>query len=93
VLHDWPAETARMLIGKARDALAPGGRIAISEEFRTPERLATQFFWTWFLVGADSCVSRLREAAYYERALAEAGFADIRRLPGPMEIVTAVRAG
>ncbi len=91
VLHDWPAETARMLIGKAGAALRPGGRIVISEEFRTSERLATQFFWTWFLVGVDGCVSRLREASWYEQALASAGFTEIERLPGAQDIVTAVR--
>lgn len=91
VLHDWPMETARSLIARAFAALPPGGRIAISEEFRTPARLATQFFWTWFLVGADSCMSRLREAAVYEEALVQAGFTQIELLPGPMEILTAVR--
>lgn len=91
VLHDWPAEVARELIEKAFAALPPGGRIVVSEEFRTPGRLAAQFFWTWFLVGVDGCVSRLREVEYYLEALRQAGFTEIQLLPGPMEIVTAVR--
>src|SRR6185369_1663932 len=65
VLHDWPAVTARELLGKAFTALAPGGRLFICEELRTHERLAIQFFWSYFLIGVDSCVSRLREADAY----------------------------
>jgi len=91
VLHDWPTDVALRLLGRAKEALAPGARIAICEEFRTPERLAAQFFWSYFLVGVDSCVSRLREASFYVDALERLGFVDIRVLPGPMEIVTAVR--
>ena len=90
-LHDWPTVVALRLLAGSRDSLAPGARIAICEEFRTPERLAAQFFWSWFLVGVDSCVSRLREASFYVDALERLGFVEIRILPGPMEIVTAVR--
>lgn len=94
VLHDWPAETARRLLAKAAAALAPGKAIVVSEEFRTSDRLALQFFWTYFLVGADSCVSRLREAAWYEAALGDAGFGEVRVLGGgPFEIVVARKRG
>lgn len=92
VLHDWPADIARLLLGKARDALAPGGRIVICEEFRTPDRLAVQFFWTYFLTGVDACVSRLREVEWYTAALTHLGFKDIRVLRGGFDIVTAVVA-
>ncbi|WP_373048389.1 methyltransferase [Vulgatibacter sp.] len=91
VLHDWPTEVALRLLAAAREALRPGARIAICEEFRTPARLATQFFWSYFLVGVDSCVSRLREASFYVDALDRLGFDAIRVLPGPVEIVTGVR--
>jgi SAM-dependent methyltransferase len=91
VLHDWPAETARALIEKARAALRPGGTLIVSEEFRTKDRLAVQFFWTYFLVGVDACVSRLREVSWYQRVLAEAGFDDVRVLPGAFELVVARR--
>ncbi len=101
VLHDWPAETARTLLQKAHAALAPGGRLVVSEEFRTPDRLAVQFFWTYFLIGADACVSRLREVGWYTEALVAAGFTDVRIHDGgalgpgastPFELVTARRA-
>jgi demethylspheroidene O-methyltransferase len=89
VLHDWPAETARALLTKAHAALASGGTLVISEEFRTPDRLAVQFFWTYFLVGVDACVSRLREVEWYTRVLGELGFDEIRVLPGAFEVVLA----
>lgn len=91
VLHDWPPETARMLLTKAHTALPAGGRVLICEEFRTTERLAAQFFWSYFLIGVDSCSSLLREAEYYLRLLGELGFTEIEVLPGPFEIITAVR--
>lgn len=91
VLHDWPEDTARNLLGAAYEALPSGGRILICEEFRTPERLAAQFFWSYFLMGVDSCVSRLREVDFYERALTTQGFAQVRVHPGPFELITAVK--
>jgi len=59
---------------------------------RTHDRLAIQFFWTYFLIGVDACTSRLREAAWYTEALAELGFIDIRVIPGPFDVVVATRA-
>lgn len=91
VLHDWPAETARELMKKAHEALKPGGHILICEEFRTPERLAAQFFWSYFLMGVDSCVSRLREVDFYTQALKQLGFKDVQVLPGPFELVVATK--
>jgi hypothetical protein len=91
VLHDWPADVARGLLRKAADALAPGARIAICEEFRTPDRLAVQLFWTYFLIGVDGCVSRLREIEWYTDALAQLGFCDIAVVRGAFDIVVAVR--
>lgn len=92
VLHDWPADVARALLRKAADALAPGARIAICEEFRTPDRLAVQLFWTYFLIGVDGCVSRLREVEWYMEALAALRFKEITVLPGAFDLVVAVRA-
>ncbi len=92
VLHDWPADVARALLRKAADALPPGGRIAICEEFRTPDRLAVQLFWTYFLVGVDGCVSRLREVEWYRDALFALGFVDIAVIRGAFDVVVAVRS-
>lgn len=92
VLHDWPADVARTLLEKAWHALPPGGRLVICEEFRTRDRLAVQFFWTYFLIGVDACTSRLREVTWYTEALAALGFADIRVIPGPFDVVVATRA-
>lgn len=92
VLHDWPADVARMLLEKAKAALLPGGRLVICEEFRTRDRLAVQFFWTYFLVGVDACTSRLREVEWYTEALAGLRFVDIRVIPRPFDVVVATRA-
>ena len=92
VLHDWPADVARSLLAKARDALAPGARIVVCEEFRDADRLAVQFFWTYFLIGVDACTSRLREVRWYIDALTPLGFRDLRVIPGAFDVITAVRA-
>jgi SAM-dependent methyltransferase len=92
VLHDWPADVARALLEKAWHALPPGGRLVVCEEFRNRDRLAVQFFWTYFLIGVDACTSRLREVEWYAEALAALGFADIRVIPGPFDVVVATRA-
>ncbi len=89
VLHDWHAEIARQLVSKAREALRPGGAIVVCEEFRTPDRLAVQFFWTYFLIGADACASRLREVDWYLEVLRAAGFEPAQLLPGAFELVLA----
>jgi demethylspheroidene O-methyltransferase len=93
ILHDWPTTDARRLIAKAHDALRPGGRVVISEELRNPERAAVQFFWSYFLVGVDSCTSRLREWARYEEWLRELGFEDVTLLPGAFDVGFATRGG
>jgi demethylspheroidene O-methyltransferase len=92
VLHDWPADIARTLLEKAWHALPPGGRLVVCEEFRTRDRLAVQFFWTYFLIGVDACTSRLREVEWYTEALATLGFAGIRVLPGPFDVIVATKA-
>ena len=91
VLHDWPADVARQLLAAARDALPPGGRLIICEEFRNPDRLAVQFFWTYFLIGVDACVSRLREVEWYTQALAELGFGEVAIVPGAFDVIVATR--
>lgn len=90
VLHDWPADVARGLLANAMDALAPGGRLVICEEFRTGDRLAVQLFWTYFLIGVDGCVSRLREVEWYTEVLEALGFTEIRIVPGAFDLVTAI---
>ncbi|MFI9508461.1 methyltransferase [Nocardia sp. NPDC052566] len=92
VLHDWQPPQARELLAKAYEALEPGGRVVICEEFRDAERLARQFFWSYFLIGVDSCSSMLREVADYIRLLGEVGFRDVDVLPGPFEIVVATKS-
>ncbi|WP_280404473.1 methyltransferase [Nocardia brasiliensis] len=91
VLHDWQRPQARELLIKAYRALAPGGRVLICEEFRDAERLARQFFWSYFLIGVDSCTSMLREATDYLDLLGEIGFQEAAVLPGPFDILVAIK--
>jgi len=86
MLHDWPAEVARGLLQKA--TVAP--RVVISEEMRTPERLAIQAFWSYFLIGVDSCVSRLREWSRYVEWLGALGY-ECRLVEGAFDIGVATR--
>lgn len=91
VLFDWPADVVKRLLRKALAALPPGGRLFICEEFRTPDQLATEFFWQYFLIGVDSNPYRLREKGSYLLTLREIGFQDIAVHPGPPEIIAARR--
>lgn len=92
VLHDWDERRARELLAAGARALAPGGRLVICEEFRTRERLAAQFFWTYFLMGVDACESRLREVELYVHELRALGLDEVRVLPGAFDVVVATRA-
>lgn len=91
VLHDWPSPVALALLQKTFDALDAGGRVMICEEFRNADRLAKQFFWSYFLIGVDSCSSMLREVAQYADMLTTVGFTAIEVLPGPVEIIIATK--
>jgi demethylspheroidene O-methyltransferase len=89
VLHDWDESKARVLLAKAARALRPGGKLVVCEEFRTSERLAVQFFWTYFLMGVDACESRLRDVDFYLRELGALGFARTSVIPGAFDLVIA----
>jgi DNA-binding MarR family transcriptional regulator/SAM-dependent methyltransferase len=89
VLHDWDESKARVLLAKAARALAPGGKLVVCEEFRTHERLAVQFFWTYFLMGVDACESRLRDVDFYLRELRALGFSRTTVVPGAFDVVVA----
>ncbi|MEA2747947.1 MAG: hypothetical protein QOI41_2090 [Myxococcales bacterium] len=91
VLHDWDERAARALLAKGARALAPGGKLVVCEEFRTRERLAVQFFWTYFLMGVDACESRLRDVDFYLRELSALGFAKTTVVPGAFDLVVARR--
>lgn len=91
VLHDWPNDVSRRLVESAYQALSPGGLLLICEEFRTPDRLAMQFFWSYFLIGVDSSFSRLRDVEFYTGLLREVGFEEVEVLPGAWELVIAVK--
>lgn len=86
VLHDWRIDAATELLDKGLRALEPRGKLVICEEFRTQDRLAAQLFWTYFLIGVDTCWSRLREAGAYVQLLEERGYA-AEVLQGTLDLV------
>lgn len=74
VLHDWPEPDVRQLLGKARDALPPGGRLFIVERGRFAPGAAP----LPFSAAANLVFSRFyRAPTAYAELLAELGFADI----------------
>ncbi|MAQ19333.1 MAG: ArsR family transcriptional regulator [Sandaracinus sp.] len=82
ILHDWPEETARALLAEAAKR---ADRVVVCEELRTPARLAVQTFWSWFLIGVDGCVSRLREWERYQAWFDDLDFAS-QLYPGAFDI-------
>ncbi len=93
VLHDWDERAARTLLAKGARSLAPGGKLVVCEEFRTRERLAVQFFWTYFLMGVDACESRLRDVDFYLRELKALGFSKVHVVAGAFDLVIASSSG
>lgn len=94
ILHDWNLEEKRMLIGKAYDALPPGGAFIVFEALIDDERRANAFGLLMSLnmlietpggfdyTGADCC-----------RWLKEAGFRETRveHLAGPDSMVVGIK--
>jgi SAM-dependent methyltransferase len=93
VLHDWPDADAHRLLAKAKEAVRPGGTLAIFE--RGPlivpagglpySMLPNLVFFRFF-----------RPAGFYEQALRALGMTDVRvsriRLEMDFNLVTAIRA-
>jgi predicted O-methyltransferase YrrM len=84
----------RDLLRRCREALAPGGRIAIQDFILSADKTAPKFaalFSLNMLVGTAGGASYTEDE--YTAWLAEAGFEHVRhlRLPGPSGIMLAVR--
>lgn len=94
VLHDWPAEAVRALIGRAAHALAPGGRVVIYERAPMPLRERA----LGYVQSADLVFQPFfREADLYTETLAALGFVDttVRRLAleTPFHLIEARKPG
>jgi len=84
ILHSMGAESSKILLKKAHAALAPGGSIAIAEFLVNPERTGPVnglIFAVNMLVNTDKGDTFSFEEI--SEWLRDAGFSDIRTLPGP----------
>ncbi len=94
ILHDWDLPTKKMLIGKAYDALPPGGSLVIFEAIIDDERRSNAFGLLMSLnmlietsggfdyTGAD-CAGWMREAGFKETR--------VEQLSGPDSMVIGVK--
>lgn len=91
VLHDWPDEACGTILARAREALAPGGRLYIVELLRPEEGFAGGLLGLHMLVTTGG---RERDAAEYSRLLQGAGLrlVEVRVLPGISAALVAEKA-
>ncbi|WP_127506521.1 methyltransferase [Actinoplanes solisilvae] len=96
ILHDWDAATNQQLLTKAYEALAPGGRVVISELLLNAERTGPA---SAALMGMNMLVETVGGRNYsdaeYTDWLAAAGFTDIHTVhfdaPGANGAVIAIK--
>ena len=88
VLHDHDDDTVRSLLRRARAALAPGGKLLVSEPMReTPgARAMGDAYFGFYLLAMGR--GRPRSAAEHDRLLREAGFANTVLLRGRVPLLT-----
>jgi demethylspheroidene O-methyltransferase len=80
ILHDHDDDSARILLGRARDALAPGATVLIAEPMagaRGAERVGDAYFGFYLLAMGRG---RARSAAELATLLEAAGFGAVRQL-------------
>jgi hypothetical protein len=94
ILHDWDLPTKKMLIGKAHDALPPGGALIVFEAIIDDERRSNAFGLLMSLnmlietrggfdyTGAD-CAAWMREAGFKQTR--------VEQLSGPDSMVVGVK--
>lgn len=90
VLHDWPDPACESLLARAREALAPGGRLYVVEMLRPDEGFAGRLLSLHMLVTTGG---RERTAGEFARLLESAGLrlVDRRPLPGISSVLVAER--
>lgn len=83
LLHDWPEETVVSLLGKTRQALAPGGRVLIFERQRWN---LSEHPWGFGDLPVLLFYHCYRQAEQYRNWLSNAGFTDIRVRFVPLDV-------
>jgi SAM-dependent methyltransferase len=90
VLHDWPEADMRLLVGRARDALPPGGRLFIAERGAFAPGAAP----LTYAAAANLVFARFyRSPSAYAELLTELGFADVTTSTVDIEMPFHVVAG
>ena len=77
VLHDWPEDTARLLLRKAYKALPPGGKLLVYETMRTSDDVPDETFAISMLMQLISPAGKIRSFGEISRFLEDAQFTNI----------------
>ena len=93
ILHDWDFTTCAELLGKARAALPPGGRVFIHEALLDDSGLGPKTTSTFSLLMLLGTQGRQFTYAELAKLLVDAGFADVVATPsyGYYSVVRATR--
>ncbi|CTQ56370.1 Demethylspheroidene O-methyltransferase [Roseibium album] len=100
VLHDWPPPDTALMLDRAKDALAPGGRIVICERGPLADEMPLELGEDEqqnllpFTMAANIVFSPFyRPASFYVSALAERGFEDIKVREAQVEMTFNIVSG
>jgi len=90
ILHDWPEEKIRTLLGKIYAALPDGGGLLIAEKLMSEKNVSAHMQSLHMLVCTEG---RERTAEEYESLLKAAGFAGVEwRVTGtPLDAILAIK--
>jgi SAM-dependent methyltransferase len=93
VLHDWPDSDALLLLAKAKDAVGPGGTLAVFE--RGPMTVPADGLPYWMLPNL-AFFRFFRSPDFYADAMRSLGFADVQvqtiRLEMDFHVISGTRA-
>jgi 3-hydroxy-5-methyl-1-naphthoate 3-O-methyltransferase len=81
IVHDWPDDTAQLLLRKAYKALPPGGKILIYETMRTSDDVPDETFAISLLMQLISPAGKIRSFNEVSDMLREARFTNIEVTP------------
>jgi 3-hydroxy-5-methyl-1-naphthoate 3-O-methyltransferase len=81
IVHDWPDDTAHVLLRKAWRALPPGGRLLIFETMRSSDDVPDETFAISLLMQLISPAGKIRSFSEVTDMLLEARFTNIEVVP------------
>lgn len=95
ILHDWPEEKIRMLLGKIYEALPPGGALLIAEKLLDEDKSGPGHAHMQSLNMLVCTEGKERTLGEYAALLRAAGFSTVegRRTGAPLDAVLAGKGG